>query len=58
MENPATWGPAEHVVREVLSRHYENLRRPSEERQAGLSLERKITDALREAGLLRRDREP
>lgn len=53
MENPATWGPAEHVVLKALDEHDENERRPPDERLIGLSLVRRITDALRREGLLR-----
>jgi hypothetical protein len=52
MENPDTWGPAEHVIREVLqSEHEQNLHGGLF--MAGLSLERRIADALRAAHLLR-----
>lgn len=47
MENPATWTEAEHVVRRVLN---EWAKLPSG--WAGLSLERQVTDALREAGFI------
>jgi hypothetical protein len=50
MENPATWGTAERIVSDVLSRHDANMRSPSP--VIGLSVVRQITDALREAGLL------
>ena len=50
MENPATWGPAERVVREVLDE--ERALRQDGQVVIGLSLEMRITDALREAGLL------
>jgi hypothetical protein len=56
MENPATWGPAERIVRRVLSEHFmriEKVRLGEEDPVYGLSLERQITDALREAGLLK-----
>lgn len=44
MENPATWGKAERVVDQILTEAaYDPFR-------AGLSLARRITDALREAG--------
>lgn len=50
MENPATWGPAERVVNDVIRRrHTEALRGGV---LVGLSLERQITDALRDEGLL------
>jgi hypothetical protein len=48
MENPATHGPAEKTVRKVLDAWWA-LQPPL---HAGLSLERQITDALREEGLL------
>ena len=47
MENPATWGPAEKILSGVLDEH---LGLPQD--LAGLSLERRLADALREAGLL------
>ena len=47
MENPATWGPAEKILSSVLDEH---LGLPQD--LAGLSLERRIADALRAAGLL------
>jgi hypothetical protein len=50
MENPATWGPAERVVREVLDADHQM--RLSPEPICGLSLERRITDALCKADLL------
>lgn len=51
MENPATWGPAERIVRQVMDDDFQmNL---SPEPICGLSIERRITDALRAAGLLR-----
>jgi len=46
-----TWGPAEHIVRGVL-RESQNV---LPEFRAGLSLERRITDALRDAGLLKEE---
>jgi hypothetical protein len=52
MENPATWGPAEKVVDKVIREVYENRRAGI----TGLSMVRRVTDGLREAGLLR-DRE-
>ena len=52
VENPATWGPAEKIVDEVLGRIALNWARPLEEKLIGLSAARQITDALREAGLL------
>lgn len=53
MENPDTWGPAEHAVRKVLDENFANQLKPPSERMIGMSLERRITEALREAGLLR-----
>ena len=47
MENPATWGEAEHVVNNALREH-DSLPVGF----CGLSRARRITDALREAGLL------
>jgi hypothetical protein len=51
MENPATWGPAEKVVDDA----YERWFRLRSQGYCGLSLARQITDALREAGLLKED---
>lgn len=51
MENPATWGPAEQVIRKVLDDDHQLSLSP--EPICGLSLERRITDALRAAGLLK-----
>ena len=53
MENPATWGTAEKIVSKVLSETDNIL----PEFICGLSLERRITDALREAGLLKEGNE-
>lgn len=50
MENPATWGRAEHIVQDVLRRREDS--RASGEFRCGLSLARQITDALRAEGLL------
>lgn len=52
MENPATWGKAERVVNDALRTHYRQVAadEAAGEFHAGLSLPRKITDALREAG--------
>jgi len=55
MENPETWGEAEKIVRRVLDEHDEHHRQVAQgkaEPICGLSLERKITEALREASLL------
>lgn len=57
-ENPATWGRAEHIVNKVLRDHYAHSHKViagKEEPVIGLSLVRKITDALREADLLDHD---
>lgn len=48
MENPATWGPAEHAVQEAITEDF----RDNEAGIIGLSLARKITDKLRAKGLL------
>lgn len=48
MENPATWGKAEHVVHRALVEAEEALDRGV----IGLSKVRQITDALRREGLL------
>lgn len=50
MENPASWGEAERVVSKVLTEAFERNQNP--EFVIGLSLERRITAALREVGLL------
>lgn len=52
MENPATWGKAELVVRDALAQYGTNAQK------FGFSLERCITDALREAGLLKDEEKP
>ena len=52
MENPDSWGPAEHTVNRVLHERQVNRERPVEEHRFGLSLVRLITDALRAEGLL------
>jgi hypothetical protein len=49
MENPATWGPAERIVADVLGRPAATH---NGEVLVGLSTPRQITDALRAAGLL------
>lgn len=51
VENPATWGPAEHVVSEALDQAHEGNRRGL----VGLSTVRQITDALRAADLLKEE---
>lgn len=55
MENPATWGEAERIVSEVLNRFFENQERAitdPDKVMMGLSVERKIVNALRAEGLL------
>jgi len=55
MEDPATWGEAEHIVRRVLEGHYDNMTlalTAPDKVIVGLSLERQITGALRAVGLL------
>jgi hypothetical protein len=57
-ENPATWGKAERIVNKVLDEHFTYSHKViagEEEPLCGLSLVRKITDALREAELLSHD---
>lgn len=57
MENPASWGKAEHVVDNVLGEWWANREKQMTDptkRITGPSLARQITDALREAGLLER----
>lgn len=54
MENPDTWGEAERIVRQVLDDDHRNRQLPPAERRIGMSLEMRITSALREAGLLAR----
>jgi hypothetical protein len=55
MENPATWGEAERIVDRVLTEFFANqemlVTNPAKV-MFGYSLERLITNALREAGLL------
>jgi hypothetical protein len=53
MENPATWGKAEHIVDGVLESHFEAM--TSADLVTGPSLTRRITDALRAEGLLREE---
>lgn len=55
MENPAGHGPAEKIIRAVYKDWWENVMAPAVGRQPriGLSLERQIADALRDAGLLK-----
>lgn len=54
MENPATWGLAEKIVNGVLRQDRERQAREltGQPPVVGLSLPRRITDALRAAGLL------
>lgn len=49
-ENPESWGPAERVVDQVLTDHAQR-----DPQLCGLSLMRRITDALRDAELLTRE---
>lgn len=51
-ENPMYWGPAEHVISDVLTGWYENEAKPPAERRIGFSLPFLITTALRQKGLL------
>jgi hypothetical protein len=48
MENPQTWGEAEHLVCDALEDHEKAMA----EDICGLSVVRRITDALRKEGLL------
>lgn len=52
MENPATWGPAEHIIRKVLDAYWK-LQDESDEAWCGMSLEMQITTALRDAHLMK-----
>jgi hypothetical protein len=53
MENPSTWGDAENVIHDAITRdHYAKLAEPG---LCGLSLPRQIADALRRAGLLKEE---
>lgn len=50
-----TWGRAEKIISKVLDehfRHHEAVLKGLEEPLSGLSVERKIADALRKEGLL------
>lgn len=61
MENPATWGEAEHIVSRILDedyRHRHQVAQGEAEPLCGFSLERRITDALRDAGFLSEDQLP
>jgi hypothetical protein len=51
MENPATWGRAEHVVSQAMDEAEDDL----QQQVCGLSVVRQITDALRAAGLLKEE---
>ena len=51
VENPQTWGHAEHIVNRALEQHEAGKRQGV----IGLSVVRKITDALRAEGLLNED---
>lgn len=55
MENPATWGPVERIIDNVLGKVMLEIAKPAEERRIGLSPARRIADALREAGLLKEE---
>jgi hypothetical protein len=52
MENPMTWGEAERIV----DTEYKRWWRDREDGMCGLSLARRVTDALRDAGLLELER--
>lgn len=52
MENPATWGEAERVVASVLYDNENNFVKRRGNELVGLSVVRRITDALRVAGLI------
>lgn len=49
MENPATWGKAE----KIIDKAHQDFWTDRASGNYGLSLPRRIADALREAGLLR-----
>lgn len=51
MENPATWGAAENVIRIACDQFYEDVH--GDPPIVGLSLPCRIADALRNAGLLK-----
>lgn len=53
MENPNTWGEPERVVQKVLDDYYADTSKMI----VGLSLSLRITNALREAGLLEEETE-
>ena len=53
MENPATWGRAEHIISEVVTKHRRNMARPPTEMRIGASLPKMITTALRDEFLLK-----
>jgi|CZKW01.1.fsa_nt_gi hypothetical protein len=55
MENPATWGRAEHVINEALKEYDWEINTAGGGLIIGLSLPRRIADALREADLLYTD---
>lgn len=55
MENPGSWTLAEHVVNKALEEHDMLMRH--EPGLCGLSVVRKITDALRAEGLLISDQQ-
>lgn len=56
MENPATWGNAEHVIDQAFRDLEEDLRAGTA--VIGLSLTRRIADALRKADLLKDEAKP
>jgi len=56
MENPATWGKAEHVIIQALDEYDKDVL-GNRGVIVGLSLTRRIADALRNANLLREPEE-
>lgn len=54
MENPLSWTKAEWIVQDAIDKAYA----AHEEGLVGLSMTRRITDALREEGLLSKDLPP
>lgn len=60
MEDPKSWGKAEHVVSAVIVNHERNraeAKADPSKLQIGLSLTKQITNALRTEGLLVDDRD-
>lgn len=58
MENPSTWGEAERIVQQVLDDFFANQKKRVTDPtkiMIGRSLPRHVTDALREAGLLKEE---